>query len=207
MKTKSDLLRELRMQGIDDNRVIISMSKVKREDFIPGKMKDFAYENIAIPIGEGQTTSQPYTVAYMLKLLGTKPGNKILEIGTGSGYNAAVMSHLTGKKGKIISLEINKNLHKLASKNIGLDNVLILNKDGYHGYEEEAPYDRIIITASAPEIPTRLIEQLKPNGIMVIPIKEDDHELMTKITKNEKITMTYHGRFQFVPMTGKVEDS
>ena len=183
IKQKERLIQELRIMNIKDENVLSAIENVKREFFIPRNYRKDAYRNIALPTYHEQTISQPYTVAFMLELLEIEKDHKILEIGAGSGYNAAVMSKLSGKKGKIFSVEINRELVKFAKKNLektGIENVKIIHGDGYHGYKKEAPYDRIIVTAATPKIPEQLIKQLKSNGIMVIPLSESYNEIMTK---------------------------
>jgi len=202
MISKEELIQELRSMGIND-KVISAMEKTKRELFVPPEFQEISYDNIPLPIGYEQTISQPYTVAYMIQLLDIKQGNKILEIGSGSGYNAAVMSHLVGRKGKIISLEIIKERAEITRKNLksaGIRNVKVIHTNGYYGYEKESPYDRIIVTAGSPEIPKHLMKQLKMNGVMVIPIRRGFGEVMFKIVKKEKPIITECGDFAFVPL-------
>lgn len=201
---KKMLIRELKMMGIEDEKVLEAIRETKREIFVPEEHGEHAYANYPQPIGQGQTISQPYTVAKMLELLEIRPGSKILEVGSGSGYNAAVMSKLVGEDGEIISLEIIKKLSEKAKENLkeaGIENVKVIFKDGYTGYEKESPYDRVIVTAAAEGVPDQLLSQLKMNGIMVAPISRDHRQVMTKMVKkhDEPITTT-HGSFRFVPI-------
>lgn len=199
---KEELLKTLVKKGISQY-IIKAISEINRSNFLPKEVPEYMhYENTALPIGYDQTISQPYTVGYMLDLLEIKPGNKVLEIGSGSGYNTAIMSKLVKKEGKIYSLEIIKELSQIAISNLkkeNIDNVEIINKSGYDGLEEYAPYDRIIVTAGGEEIPQKLINQLKEDGIMIIPIKQGDVHIMTKIVnKLSGIEVTEHGAFMFV---------
>ncbi len=208
IKEKQDLLNELRRMGIKDERVLNAIKKIKRELFIDKKFIDATYKNYPLPIGYNQTISQPYTVAFMIELLNITPGNRILEIGSGSGYNAAVISLLNGKKGIVFSMEIIKGLAKFARENLkkaGINNVKIINKDGCYGYKKEAPFDKIILTAFSPEIPFNLIAQLSEKGILVMPLAKRVSQIMIKIIKkDEKIFITNHGYFSFVPLTGNI---
>ena len=209
IKDKEFLINELKLMGIKDEKVINAIHETKRECFVPNDLKEDSYKNYPLSIGHGQTISQPYTVAFMIELLNIKQGNKILEIGAGSGYNAAVMSYLVGKEGKIYAIELIKELTDFAKDNLkraGINNVEIIHGDGYHGYKKASPYDRIIITAGTPKIPDNLIKQLKNKGIIVAPVKKIYGEEMVKIVKiNGKLEKTTHGSFAFVPLRGHIE--
>jgi protein-L-isoaspartate(D-aspartate) O-methyltransferase len=216
-EVKERLIQKLGVYGIKDKKVLDAIFKTKRELFVPDDFKQQAYLNTPLPISNAQTISQPYTVARMIELLELKLNHKILEIGGGSGYNAAVMSILIGKKGKIYSTELEKTLCDFAKANLEkakIKNVKIIHSDGSRGYKMEAPYDRIIVTCAAKEIPPPLIAQLKPNGIIVIPISRPDGygQTMTKIIKTKqkeerpktpKLKITKHGDFSFVPLRHK----
>ncbi|MBI4981464.1 protein-L-isoaspartate(D-aspartate) O-methyltransferase [Candidatus Woesearchaeota archaeon] len=203
MTAKSSLLEELKQMGINE-KILSAIKSVNRELFISPAQAHLAYENIPLPIGSEQTISQPYTVAFMIQLLEIHPEDKILEVGAGSGYNAAVMSQLTGEKGKIISVELVAELAKQARDNLkkaGITNVKVIHGNGYLGYAKEAPFDKIIVTAGASETPPALIEQLKENGILVIPINRGWGQVMTKIMKKEgRLIASEHGEFSFVPL-------
>jgi protein-L-isoaspartate(D-aspartate) O-methyltransferase len=186
LKEKEKLLSELRLMGIKDERILKAMELTKRELFVRKEMIEDSYGNFPLPIGQRQTISQPYTVAFMTYLLDIWPGNKILEIGAGSGYNCAVMSLLAGKKGKIYSLELIPELCEFAKQNIKnakIKNVKVINTDGYFGYKRAAPYDRIIITAGSPFVPKMLLSQLKEGGILIMPRKDENGETMIKVVK------------------------
>ncbi len=198
----SSLIREIKAMGITDKKVLKAIEETKRHLFVPENQRHKAYGNYPLPIGSGQTISQPYTVARMLELLELEKGHKVLEIGAGSGYNVAVISHIVGKKGKIYALEIKEPLVGLAKDNLkkaGIKNVRVIHRDGHEGYEEEAPYDRIIVTAAAENIPQKLVQQLKRGGILIVPINSGYSDVMTKIKKNQKIEITKHGDYSFVP--------
>ncbi len=200
---KSYLLQRWREQSIiEDEKILKAFSEIKREDFIPKEYQSQAYEDSPLPLGHGATISQPTTIMLMLQALEIKPGNKILEIGTGSGYNAALLSQLAGKKGKIITIEYVKELADSAIKKLkDFKNVKVLYADGKYGYKSLAPYDRIIITAACQDIPESLMQQLKPNGIMVIPIGPFHNQEVFKITKlKDELKRESLGSFVFVPM-------
>lgn len=205
---KEDLINYWINSGIiKDFNVIKAFRKIPRENFILKDYKKRAYEDIALPIKAGQTISQPSTVVFMLDKLELKKGNKVLEIGTGSGYNAALMSILVGRKGKVYTTEIIKELVSFAKKNIEklkLKNVRLLHLDGSKGYDKEKPYDRIIVTAACPEIPNALIEQLKEGGILIAPVGGKESQNMIKCIKIKgRILYENLGGFRFVPLKGR----
>lgn len=157
-------------RGISDVWTLEAMSRVKREFFVPERQKLFAYNDGPLPIGYGQTISQPYIVAYMTQYLELKPDYNVLEIGTGSGYQAAVLAEIVKK---VYTIEIIPELGSSASKtltSLGYDNVKVKVADGYYGWEENAPYDAIIVTAASGNIPQPLVKQLKDGGKMIIPV-------------------------------------
>ncbi len=157
-------------RGIKDDSVIRAMKSVPRHLFVPWYLRNKAYEDRPLPIGEGQTISQPYIVALMSELLEVQPGDRVLEVGTGSGYQAAVLAEMGAE---VISMEIIKSLADRARKRLRelkYDGVQVINGDGYFGYPKKAPFDGIIVTCAAPHIPGPLLEQLKPGGRMVIPV-------------------------------------
>ena len=152
-------------------QIVGAFSKVKRENFVPEDVKYLAYEDEALPIGKGQTISQPYTIALMLSLLELKKGQKVLEVGSGCGYVLALLSEIMGKKGKIFGVEIIHELAEKSRKNLkGYENVTVHIGDGKIGIREEAPFDRIIISAGYKKIPKLLTGQLKEKGIIVAPL-------------------------------------
>jgi protein-L-isoaspartate(D-aspartate) O-methyltransferase len=194
-----DLLRD---KGISDENVLAAMNNIPRHFFLDSAFDKIAYEDRAFPISEGQTISQPYTVAYQTQLLQVKPNDKILEIGTGSIYQASVLAEMGAR---VFTIERQKKLFEKSGQFIfktKYPNIKFFYGDGYEGLPTYAPFDKVIITAAAPFAPPKLIEQLKPGGKMVIPVDEDHHQRMLRITKNEDGTVSEEAfdNFSFVPM-------
>ena len=202
-KKLTELLKE---KGITDVNVLAAINNIPRHFFLDSAFDEIAYENRAFPISDGQTISHPYTVAYQTQLLQIKPFDKILEIGTGSIYQASVLAEMGAK---VFTIERQKNLFEKTKNFIfkaKYPNLKFFFGDGYEGLPTYAPFDKVIITAAAPFIPPKLLEQLKPGGIMVIPVDEGDQQRMLRITKNAdgSITEEAFENFSFVPMlTGK----
>lgn len=192
-------------RGVSDKLVLSAMRKVPRHEFVPDNMKPLAYEDRPLPIGEDQTISQPYIVALMTELLGLKGGEKVLEIGTGSGYQAAVLAEIPTE---VYTIEIIPTLAASAEerlRRLGYKNITVKCGDGYQGWKEHAPFDGIIVTAAPDHIPQPLIDQLKVGGRMVIPVGDvfQELKLITKTeggTKEENIIPV-----RFVPMTGEAQ--
>lgn len=203
---RKKLIEELQTKGITDKAVLDAIGTIPRHLFLESSFLEFAYQDNAFPIGAGQTISQPYTVAVQSSLLEIKKGDKILEIGTGSGYQAAVL-HLMG--GKVFTIERQKELFiktKALMLKLGYKMNLFFG-DGYQGLPTFAPFSKIIITCGAPFIPEKLVEQLKPGGIMVIPLGEDVQTMTTiKKTMDNELIVEEHGQFRFVPMLGNKAD-
>ena len=198
---RNKLVQELRNKGIIDAKVLEAIGKVPRHLLLESAFQPHAYQDKAFPIAAGQTISQPYTVAFQTSLLDVKPGDKILEIGTGSGYQAAILHYLGTK---VYTIERIKELYLKAKQNlekIGIRLKHMSYGDGYKGLPLYAPFDKIIVTAAAPYIPDALIEQLKPEGRLVIPVG-DHQQKMILIIKDQKghIKETKHGLFRFVPL-------
>ena len=199
------LVEDLYQKGILDQKVLDAILQVPRHFFFDSTFIDKAYEDKAYPIGEKQTISQPFTVAFQTELLEVKRREKILEIGTGSGYQAAILAALGAR---VYSVERIKKLYTQAKTRFKIYNPTIRNyfRDGYKGLAEFAPFDKIIVTAAASAIPISLLEQLKINGILVIPVGNDKGQKMLKVRKiseeNEFIQEDY-GLFKFVPMLKK----
>lgn len=201
-----DLMVETQLipRGIKDERVLNAMRNVPRHLFVPEYIRHSAYDDMALPIGEDQTISQPYMVAVMTELLELKGDEKVLEIGTGSGYQAAVLAELVKEVYTIerISELADKAQKKLAE--IGYDNVHVMVSDGTKGLEDAAPFDRIIITAAAPKIPEPLINQLKEGGIIVAPVGERFSQMLIKGRKEKGVFVEeYHTPCVFVPLVGE----
>jgi len=198
------LVAELRKKGIQNEAVLEAINTLPRHFFFDTALISHAYEDKAFPIGEGQTISQPYTVAFQSSLLEVAPGNKILEIGTGSGYQACIL-HLLGAE--VISIEYQKKLFDHTSRflqRLGIQLQLFYG-DGTGGVPAHAPYDKIIVTAGAPVVPEALIQQLKIGGILVIPVGDRSKQAMVKITK-KSATEVHREEFEgfaFVPLLGK----
>lgn len=203
------LVAAVRDKGITDEQVLGAIANIPRHFFMSKDQDDVAYVDKAFPIGEGQTISQPYTVAYQTQLLEVKPLDKVLEIGTGSGYQAAVLAEMGAR---LFTIERQK---KLFVRNRGFDylksyeNIEFFYGDGYEGLPQAAPFDKILLTAAAPQVPPKLIQQLKVGGMMVLPLGEHgEYQRMTRITKleNGKLEEEFFDHFSFVPMLkGKKE--
>ncbi|WP_300364793.1 protein-L-isoaspartate(D-aspartate) O-methyltransferase [Hydrogenimonas sp.] len=189
-----------------DPKVVEALLSVKRHLFVPPRLRGVAYENRPLPIGYGQTISQPYMVAVMTDLLEPKKSDIVLEVGTGSGYQAAVLASIVKK---VYTLEIIEPLGLQAKKRLerlGYDNVEVRIADGYYGLEEKAPFDKIIVTAAAGHVPPPLIRQLKPGGIMVIPVGGPffvQHLVLLKKEKNGAVSTRQIMPVSFVPLTGR----
>lgn len=191
-------------RGIRDKRVIEAMKKVPRHLFVPEDIIDSAYDDRALPIGHGQTISQPYIVALMTELLELKGDEKILEIGTGSGYQAAILAELAKEVHTIERVEALASEAKKRFEKLGYRNIKVYVKDGTEGLPEEAPFDRIIITAATPDVPEPLCEQLKEGGIIVAPVGERYSQYMLKaIKKDKELERHYLIPVAFVPLIGK----
>ncbi len=200
---RAKLIAELEQKGIADKSVLQAMNKVQRHYFLDAALDKFAYEDVAFPIGNDQTISQPYTVAFQSQLMQIKKLDKVLEIGTGSAYQATVLAELGAQ---IYTIERQKELYE---KNIlgypfkGKYPMLkFFYGDGFKGLPTYAPFDKILITAGVSMVPEKLLEQLKPNGIIVLPLGEEDKQIMTRITKlpNGELQTESFGEFIFVPM-------
>lgn len=200
---KERLIESLRNYVSD--RVVEAMSRVPRELFVPEELRPMAYEDRPLPIGHGQTISAPHMVAIMCDLLDLQEGMKVLEVGGGCGYHAAVMAELVGPSGHVYSVERIPELVEVARRNLekaGYRNVSMILGDGTLGYGEQAPYDRISVAASAPDIPEPLKEQLRPGGRMVIPVGSYSQDLLV-VTKNHEIRVERAMGVVFVPLIGE----
>jgi protein-L-isoaspartate(D-aspartate) O-methyltransferase len=198
---RKTLVDEVRGKGITDEAVLKAIGKIPRHLFLDSSFDRFAYQDVAFPIGSGQTISQPYTVAFQSQLLEIKKGDKILEVGTGSGYQACVLVELGAK---VYSIERQRKLYDRTSsfvESLGYRMNLYYG-DGYKGLPTYGPFDKIIVTAGAPEVPKELLLQLKVGGWMVIPVGDGSGQVMTKISRISELEYQQktYGNFAFVPM-------
>lgn len=198
-KKLTDLLRE---KGITDENVLTAINNIPRHYFLDSAFDKIAYEDRAFPIAEGQTISQPYTVAYQTQLLKVKPHDKVLEIGTGSIYQATVLAEMGAT---VHTIERQRRLFELTKKFVlkaKYPSIKFFYGDGYEGLPTYGPFDKIIITAAAPLVPPKLIEQMKPGALMVVPVDEGDFQRMLRITKNADGSYSEEAfeNFSFVPM-------
>ena len=194
------LLAQLRQQGIQDERLLQAMAAVPRERFVDEALQHKAYENTALPIGSGQTISQPYTVARMTELLNLTPTSRVLEIGTGSGYQTAILAHLVQH---VCSVERIKGLQwqaKRRLKQLDLHNVSTRHGDGWQGWASRGPFDAIIVTAAPPEIPQELMAQLDEGGIMVLPVGEQSQILKRIQRRGGEFVIDAVEAVRFVPL-------
>ena len=203
---RNKLVLDLKTKGIKDDSVLDAVKSVPRHLFMDSGFLDHAYQDKAFPISSGQTISQPFTVAFQTELLNVKKDHKILEIGTGSGYQAAILCHMGAK---VYTIERIKELFRKTSvflPSINYRPKKMIYGDGYLGCSEEAPYDSIIVTAGASEIPDKLINQLKIGGRMVIPVGDEVQKmkLVTKLSESDFETKIF-GDFQFVPMLKNIK--
>lgn len=201
---RRQLVRVVREKGIRDERVLAAIGKIPRHFFFENAFLEHAYEDKAFPIGSGQTISQPYTVAFQTELLGLKPGDKVFEIGTGSGYQSIVLLELGAE---VYTIEYQKDLYDKTSwflPEMGYKPNFFYG-DGSQGMPRFAPYDKIIVTAGAPTVPDALIDQLKVGGILVIPVGDAKTQQMLRITKTAKnrVRTETFTDFKFVPLMGE----
>ncbi len=198
------LIQKLREKAIQDERVLSAMGKIPRHVFFENAFLEHAYQDKAFPIGHGQTISQPFTVAFQSELLEVKPGDKILEIGTGSGYQACVLCELGAK---VYTIEYQKDLYERTRRflpELGYK-PHFFSGDGSKGIPAHAPYDKIIVTAGAPSVPSALVEQLNIGGCLVIPVGDNQTQQMLRLTKEseKKIVKEVFSNFSFVPLKGE----
>jgi len=196
---------QLRPRGIRDARVLEAMARVPRHEMVPEPYRSLAYGDTPLPIGEGQTISQPFVVAYMTERLGLTGNERVLEVGTGSGYQAAVLAELARE---VYTIEIVPALARRAAADLarlGYDRVRVREGDGYRGWPEAAPFDAILVTAAPDRIPDPLLEQLAVGGRMIIPVGEHDQRLVLVERRPEGLRITELLPVRFVPMTGEIE--
>jgi protein-L-isoaspartate(D-aspartate) O-methyltransferase len=203
---RRDMIKtQLKDRGISDQRLLQAFEKVERHRFVDASLQSEAYDDHPLPIGEGQTISQPYIVAIMTEILKLDSTDKVLEIGTGSGYQAAILGKLARE---VYTIEIVAPLGRAAEtrlKQMGYTNIVVRIGDGYRGWPEKAPFDAIIVTCAPPNIPQPLIDQLAEGGRMVVPVGTDWQELVLLEKKKGRLTETRVLPVRFVPMTGEAE--
>jgi len=205
---RKKLVETIRKKGITDERVLEAIDRIPRHFFLDSAFDEVAYEDKAFPIAERQTISQPYTVAYQTQLLEVKPFDKVLEIGTGSAYQASVLAELGAQ---VYTIERQKKLFEYNKKfeyTRKYPNIKFFYGDGYEGLPTFAPFDKVVITAAAPDIPQKLISQMKTGGMMVIPVGSGEVQVMKRLIKQADGTLKeeIYDRFSFVPMLGGKND-
>jgi len=199
---RKKLAESIAKKGITDHRILEAIDSIPRHAFLDSSFLEFAYEDKPFPIGSGQTISQPYTVAFQTQLLDIKKGDCVLEIGTGSGYQACILAEIGAK---VFTIERQRKLYQKTKEflpKLGYRQIKCFYGDGYKGVPAFAPYDKILITAAAPVLPDELIDQLKPGGYLVIPLGKGDVQTMIRMKKEEdgKMTEEHFGAFRFVPL-------
>ncbi len=204
-KRRLMVTHQIAFRGIKDPATLAAMRRVPRHEFVPLRQRTAAYHDTPLPIGHGQTISQPFIVGYMTEILELDENSRVLEVGTGSGYQAAILAEIVAE---VVTLEIVRPLAESVAKRLrklGYRNITVLHGDGYYGREDKAPYDAIIVTAAATHVPPPLIEQLKPGGRMVIPVANSawtQNLLLVHKNKNGKIATQNVLSVLFVPLTG-----
>jgi len=207
-KRQAMVENDIKGRGIKDKKVLVVMGRIPRHLFVDEDLRNRAYADYPLPIGEGQTISQPYVVALMTEALRLKTSDRVLEIGTGSGYQAAVLSEIVKE---VYTIEIRKSLSDMAAKRLkelGYMNVRVKYADGYYGWEEHAPFDAIIITAAANHIPPPLIKQLREGGRLITPLGSTVYyQTLTLVTKKKggDLDVEQMGSVAFVPMIGEAQ--
>ncbi|MFP4691090.1 MAG: protein-L-isoaspartate(D-aspartate) O-methyltransferase [Bacteroidales bacterium] len=203
---RKKLVEGVRAKGIRNEEVLNALQAVPRHFFLDSSFLEIAYQDKAFPIGSGQTISQPYTVAFQTELLQVEKGNKVLEVGTGSGYQACVLAEMGAR---VFTIERHRSLYRKTKQllNEMKYSIKLFYGDGYEGLPAFAPFDRILVTAGAPQLPRKLLDQLKIGGVMVIPLGERDTQVMTRVVKHgyDELEKQEFGYFRFVPMLGDKE--
>jgi protein-L-isoaspartate(D-aspartate) O-methyltransferase len=208
MEQKNQLIKFWKDNFPFKKNELAAFESVKREDFVPENVRGQAYDDNPLPLLRGKTISQPSTVMMMTSALELKAGDKVFEVGAGSGYQTAIIAKIVGPKGNVISTEVVPELVVFSKDNLrraGIENVTILEDDGSKGFKEEAPFDKIIITAACKEFPKELLEQLKPSGVIVGPVgnKTEQEMVRGRKDKNGKLELEFLGQFLFSPLYGK----
>lgn len=206
MHTRDHLMLSWKEQGVD-SRLLAAFQAIPRESFVNPGLVHHAYDDRPLPTLRGQSISQPSTVMVMLQALDVQPGQVVYEIGSGVGYQACLLAKLVGTEGKVITTEIIPELVQAAReqvRSLGFKNVLVMEKDGSRGVEEEAPFDRVVITAACPQIPSQVLQQTKEGGIIVAPVGDLQEQTLVRAVKNgERLEIEFLGSFVFVPLQGK----
>lgn len=206
MTSKQELIHFWKDQGVDDY-ILEAFRQVPREQFVSPELLHHTYDDRPLPTMRGQSLSQPTTVMIMTQALQPELGDRILEVGAGVGYQAAILSKLAGPKGKVVTVEIIPELVQLTRKNLQIlhcHNTTVLETDGSRGVPEEAPFDRVMITCACPTIPEPIIEQTKEGGVIVAPVGDKQEQMMVKATKiGNRLEFEFLGSFVFVPLQGK----
>lgn len=198
---RDEMIRQLRGLGIADERVLAAMGRVPREEFVRASDREVAYGDHALSIEEGQTISQPYIVARMTELLRVEQGHRVLEVGTGSGYQAAVLAELAGQVVTVERLRALADQARERLARLGFQNVRVVHDDASQGYPTDAPYDRIIVTAAAPSIDSALLAQLAPGGHIVSPVGDTESQELVTVDAHGRTRR--HGAVRFVPLRGR----
>jgi protein-L-isoaspartate(D-aspartate) O-methyltransferase len=205
VRAREDMVAtQIAARGVRDEKTLAAMRAVPRHEFVPPAHRREAYDDHPVPIGHAQTISQPYIVAFMTEALSLRGGERVLEVGTGSGYQAAVLARVAAQ---VFSIEIVAPLAEEAAerlRRLGYDNVRVRAGDGYQGWPEEAPFDAIIVTAAAPRIPEPLKQQMKDGGRLIVPVGEEWQELVLLTRRGDRFEERRVLPVRFVPMTGKV---
>jgi len=208
MDQKTELINFWKQNLSFSELEINAFKEVNREYFVIDNLKSRAYEDMPLPLMRGKTISQPTTVMVMTHALDLLPGEKVFEIGTGSGYQSAIIAKIVGDKGKVVTMEVVPELITFANQNLAkanINNVEVHEDDGSNGFVKESPFDKIIITAACKEFPKPLLEQLKPEGVIIGPVGNRDEQEMVRgfKDKNGKLELEFLGQFLFTPMYGK----
>ncbi len=203
---RGDMVGLIESRGVEDSAVIDAMRTVPRHRFVPAPLSEQAYADRPLPIGEQQTISQPYIVALMTELLDPRPGDTVLEIGTGSGYQAAVLAELVAHVYTIEIIDVLADRADSTLKALGYKNITVKTGDGYQGWKEHAPFDGIIVTAAPDHVPQPLVDQLADGGHLVIPVGDEWQELVVLTREGKEITRRSVTPVRFVPMTGEAEE-
>jgi len=203
-RTAECLVDRLHRKGIPRGVILDSFRYIPRDCFVPADERAHAWEDQPLPIGEGQTISQPYTIASMFHLAEVGPGDLVLDVGSGSGYSAALLAYIVGAAKRVATIEIRDALVTIARDNlarVGMQDLVVHHGDGKQGVPQRAPFDAIIVNAEGPEIPPTLIDQLAPDGRLVMPVSEEEYSVMTCVHRTAQgIEVTRHEAFRFVPL-------